>query len=61
MNLYRGYRVKKDVAEPNLANDAKVRELQAILAQQELHPRNKKKNPEQMSEKQLLDMAFEKR
>ena len=61
MNLYRGYRVKKDVAEPNLANDAKVRELQARLAQQELHPRNKKKNPEPMSERQLLDMAFEKR
>jgi len=59
MNLYRGYRVKKDVAEPNLENIAEIEEIQARLDEQDLYLRNKKKNSDKMlPEKKLIDLRM---
>ena len=62
MNLYRGYRVKKDVAEPNLEKEARIQEIQAILDQQDLYLRTKKKNSDKMlPEKKLIDLRMQMR
>jgi hypothetical protein len=56
MNLYHGYRVKKDVAEHNQEILDEIDEIQGQLDQQDRYLRNKKRNPDLMvPEKTLID------
>lgn len=59
MSLYRGYRVTKDVAEPNLENIAAVQGIQAVLDQQDQYLRNNTKaSAKMLPEMELLDLRM---
>lgn len=56
MNLYRGYRVKKDVAEHDQDILDEIDDIQGRLDRQDRYLRSKKKNPDDgVAEKTLID------